>query len=126
MRRRLLAFALALLPVHGSAAVLFAGPASHAHCTGDLCRCASHCPPKKPSSMPCHGTEEPLGALIQSAGCHAGQDAAGAPVSSRPQVTPQPFDLGPAFGTFTLASSAATGALPGFLHIDLPPPRPRA
>jgi hypothetical protein len=124
MRRRLLALALALLPLQGSAATLAAGtPDGHSHCTGDVCRCVSHCPPKKPAARSCHEVEGPLGALIQSAPCHGAQDEAAAPVSTRPQVTPAPFDVGPAFRTFTLAASAATAVLPGFLQIDLPPPR---
>jgi heme A synthase len=121
--RRLLALALALLPVQGSAATLVAGaPSGHAHCTGDVCRCVSHCPPKKTAARPCHEAEAPRGALVQAATCGAQEEAA-APVSTRPQVTPAPFVLGPAFRTFELATSAATGALPGFLQIDLPPPR---
>ena len=125
MRRRLLALALALLPLEGSAATLVAGaPAGHAHCAGDVCRCVSHCPTKKPAApRSCHEVEAPLGAAIQAASCHGAQDEAGAPVSTRPQVTPEPFDLGPAFRTFALAAVPATGALPGFLQIDLPPPR---
>jgi hypothetical protein len=123
--RRLLALALVLLPLQGSAATLVAGaPEGHAHCSGDACRCVSHCPPKKPSaSLPCHETEAPLGALLQAARCHGGQDEAAAPVSSRPQLTPAPLAASPELLTFALATAAPAGALPGFLHIDLPPPR---
>ena len=124
MRRRLLALALALLPVQGSAATLVAGaPAGHSHCAGDVCRCVSHCPPKKPAARSCHEAEAPLGALIQAAPCGGAEEEAAAPVSTRPQMTPAPFDVGPAFATFALAPDTAAGALPGYLHIDLPPPR---
>jgi hypothetical protein len=126
MLRRLLALALALLPLQGAATLVTEAPSDHAHCSGTVCRCVSHCPPKKKAARPCHEAAAPLGALVQSAGCRTGQDEAAAPVSTRPHVTPAPFDLGPAFKSVALAVPAASPALPGFLQIDLPPPRTRA
>ena len=130
MRRRLLALALVFLPVQGSATALVSGARTgHSHCSGQVCRCgsgpsrATHCPPKKAAAASCHQNADPLGALMQAAGCHGAQDEASAPVSSRPQVVPTPFDVGPAFRSFVLAATLATGARPGFLQIDLPPPR---
>lgn len=124
MRRRLLALALALLPVEGSAATLVAGaPSGHAHCSGSVCRCASHCPPKKQAAPSCHEREAPLGALMHGARCQGEPDEASAPVSSRPQVTPAPFDVGPAFRASALAVAPETGVRAGFLQIDFPPPR---
>ena len=127
MLRRVLALALALLPLHGSAATLLAGePAGHAHCTGEVCRCVSHCPPKKAAARSCHEPEAPKGALIQAAGCQGAQDETAPPVASRPHLTPDPFDVGPAFHTSTLVPPSASGALSGFSQIDLPPPRAQA
>lgn len=129
MRRRLLALALVFLPVQGSASTLVAGASpGHSHCSGDVCRCAargpSHCPPKRQASIPsCHETRAPLGALVQAAGCQGSQDEAGAPVSTRPQLAPAPFDVGPAFRTSALAPVPPRPARPGFVQIDLPPPR---
>lgn len=123
--RRLLALLLVFLPVQGSAATLLSGRATgHAHCSGDVCRCASHCPPKKPAAArSCHEAEAPLGALLHGARCGGDADGSAAPVSSRPQVTPEPFDVGPAFRSAALVVGAETDARAGFLQIDLPPPR---
>jgi hypothetical protein len=129
--RRLLALAVVLLPVPGSAFSLMSPP-SAAHCGERVCKCAHHCPmSRKPAAgtaakPSCHEEAPSASRFWQQGPCGAAQGSAEAPPPVRPHV---------AEGTFTVATFAPSASLPppprgepasGFLDRLLLPPRTNA
>ena len=131
--RRLLALAVVLLPVPGSAFSLIV-PASAAHCGERVCKCAHHCPmTRKPAAggptmaaPSCH-EEAPLASTFwQPGACGAAQPGPEAPPPVRPHVAEAASDVAPAPRASERVPVERTRPAAGFLEIVLQPPRTNA
>ena len=131
--RRLLALAVVLLPVPGSAFSLIV-PASAAHCGERVCKCAHHCPmTRKPAAgspakaaPSCH-EEAPLATTFwQPGACGAAQPSPEAPPPVRPHVAEAAAGLTPPPCAPAALPTERTRPAAGFLEGVWLPPRTNA
>jgi hypothetical protein len=129
--RRLLALAVVLLPVPGSAFSLIV-PASAAHCGERVCKCAHHCPmTRKPveGAQPkasCHEEAPAVSTFWQPGACGAAQPGPEAPPPVRPHVAEAGAGFTPAPRTAVVLPAERIDPAAGFLEIVLQPPRTNA
>ena len=131
--RRLLALAVVLLPVPGSAFSLIV-PASAAHCGERVCKCAHHCPMtrkpavdgQKKAAPSCHEEAPPVSAFWQPGACGAAQPSPEAPPPVRPHVAEAGAGFTPAPRTAVVLPAERIDPAAGFLEIVLQPPRTNA
>lgn len=128
--KRLLALALVLSPVPGSALSL-AAPAGSAHCGERVCQCAHHCPTRKPAqgarkAAPCH-QEAPLASTYWQQGpCGASRPNAEAPPPVRPHLAEAAFEVVRAVPSAAVPAAEHTEPAAGFVRLVLQPPRANA
>jgi hypothetical protein len=131
--RRLLALAVVLLPVPGSAFSLMV-PTSAAHCGERVCKCAHHCPMtrkpaaggEKKAAPSCHQEAPSARIFWQPGACGAAQPSPEAPPPVRPHVAETASDFTPAPRAAAARSAERTDPAAGFLEIVLQPPRTNA
>jgi hypothetical protein len=130
--KRLLALAVVLLPVPGSAFSLVA-PASSSHCGAAVCRCAHHCPmSRKPAgaarqaAAPCHEEAPLASAYWQQGPCGAEQPNPEAPPPVRPHVAESAYAVAALAPAAPIRSPERTAPAAGFVRLVLQPPRTNA
>jgi hypothetical protein len=130
--RRLLALAVVLLPVPGSAFSLMV-PASVAHCGERVCKCAHHCPmTRKPAQgaaaakPSCHEEAPAASTFWRPGACGAAQASPEAPPPVRPHVQEASFDFTPIPRATSARTAERIDPAAGFLEIVLQPPRTNA
>jgi hypothetical protein len=131
--RRLLALAVVLLPVPGSAFSLIVPP-SAAHCGERVCKCAHHCPMtrkpavdgQKKAAPSCHEEAPVASTYWQQGACGAAQQSPEAPPPVRPHVAESASDLTPPPCAPAARPTERTRPAAGFLEIVIQPPRTNA
>jgi hypothetical protein len=130
--KRLLALAMVLLPVPGSAFSLMV-PASSAHCGERVCKCAHHCPMtrkpadgQKKAAPSCHQEAPAVSTFWQPGACGAAQPGPEAPPPVRPHVAEAGTDFTPAPRTAAIGAAERVDPAAGFVEIVLQPPRTNA
>jgi hypothetical protein len=119
-RKSLVLLALSLSAGGAEIAPLLDGGAEAAACTDHVCLCHRRNPSKQTEASPCHEHGDTSGAQMTAA-CHHREVAAPAP--ARPQILPPAVVLLAPSRSDSLALAPPSGASPGHLRRDLPPPR---